>query len=72
MASFISGKSDMRWLKQVHLPKISLKKFKSAMIYGNEDCPSKVELYRSADPSTRAQKVVYKARGKSCRLKRAR
>ena len=69
---FITGKEDMRWLKSTHLPKLSLKKFKSAMIHGNEDCPSRVEVYRSSDPSAKAQKVVYKSRGSSCRLRRAR
>lgn len=71
-SSFISGKEDMRWLKTTHLPKLSLKKFKSAVIHGNEDCPTKVEVYRSSDPSATAQKVVYKMKGRSCRLRRAR
>lgn len=67
---FISGREDMRWLKDVHLPRLSVKKFKSAMLYGNEDCPTKVEVYRSENPGMKANKVVFKSKGRSCRLKR--
>lgn len=67
--NFISGREDMAWLRDVHLPKISIKKFKSAMIYGNEDCPTKVALYRSSDPHMNANPVVYRSKG-GCKLRR--
>lgn len=68
--NFITGREDMQWLRDVHLPKLSLKKFKSAMIYGNSDCPEKVALYRSANPGVKASPVVFKRKGSGCRLKK--
>jgi hypothetical protein len=65
----ITGRDDMRWLKDVHLPKLS-SKYKSAVIYGNDDCPSKIEVYGSANPGLTAKKIVFKRKGSSCRLKR--
>lgn len=60
---------DMKWLRDVHIKSLS-SRFRSAVLYGNEDCPAKVELYQSANPSIHAQKIVYKRRGSACRLKR--
>jgi hypothetical protein len=68
----ISGREDMRWLRDVHLPRVSLRRYKSAVLHGSEDCPSRVELYRSSNPSRNAQKIVYVNRGSGCRLKRKR
>ena len=55
--NMISGKEDMGWLADVHVP--AARKFGSAMIYGNEDAPSKIELYRSERPEYTDLPVVY-------------
>jgi hypothetical protein len=68
----ISGREDMRWLRDVHIRGMSLRRYRSAVLHGSEDCPSRVELYRSSNPSIHAQKIVYVRRGSSCRLKRKR
>jgi hypothetical protein len=69
--TLINSRQDMKWLKEVHLPRLS-RRFKSAILHGNEDCPNKVEVYRSDKPSISSKKVVYVRRGSSCRLKRKR
>ena len=51
---FLNTSDDIDWLKSVHLKGIDLpvqyQEFKSAVLYGNEDCPESVDLYVSADP----------------------
>jgi len=51
-STFISDEedeSDMQWLREVHLPNLS-SNFHSAVLYGNEDSPDRIEVYHSADP----------------------
>ena len=47
---FINTIDDMQWLKDVHLLELS-QEYKSAMVYGNEDCPFQIECYLSKDPT---------------------
>lgn len=42
---FIYTEEDMKWLKETHLPDLDLGHKKSAMIYGNEDCPYLIEVF---------------------------
>jgi len=58
----------MRWLRDVHLPRLS-SKFKSAILYGNEDCPAKVSVFRSKDPEVTTPSVTYRAK-RGCKLTR--
>ncbi len=53
--TFLDKPEDMRWLWETHLksfPNIRFGKFelRSASIFGNEDCPSRIELYRKQIP----------------------
>lgn len=48
--TFINTPEDMQWLRDVHFPKLPLK-YKSAVIFGNEDSPSQIQLFEDADPS---------------------
>jgi len=53
--TILNTPEDMRWLWETHLkkfPNVRFGKFefKSASIFGNEDCPSKIELYRKLEP----------------------
>ncbi len=52
--TFLSTRDDMKWLKDVH--KI---KAKSAVLYGNEDAPTKVEAYSMRSPTVSDIPVVY-------------
>jgi len=38
-------RDDFQWLFDVHIKDPSLAKCRSAMIYGNEDCPDKIEVW---------------------------
>jgi hypothetical protein len=57
-SNFISGTEDMNWLRDVHLPGLS-KKFKSALIFGNEDSPDRIQVYHLEDPNVYDQPVIY-------------
>jgi hypothetical protein len=53
----------MIWLWETHLkefPHIRFGRFeyRSASIFGNEDCPSRIELYRKLEPSYRNKPSV--------------
>ena len=45
----IRSKTDMKWLREVHLPKLPAK-YKSAVIYGNEDSPEQIEVFVKKNP----------------------
>jgi hypothetical protein len=45
----INSKDDIQWLKDVHVKNIDLV-FNSAILYGNEDCPIKIELFEKKEP----------------------
>jgi hypothetical protein len=46
---FLNTSEDFNWLRSTHLGGQDLK-FESFVLYGNEDSPTKVELYFSQDP----------------------
>ncbi len=49
--TFLSTKADMDWLFEVHLKhRTDRKKWHSAILTGNEDCPCEVDLYARKDP----------------------
>jgi len=45
----INAPADMRWLRDVHLPGLP-KKFKAAVIHGNEDAPERIDVYSRKNP----------------------
>jgi len=47
----LNGIEDIAWLETTHLKSHInvLGRFNSFMIYGNEDCPIRVELYKRKD-----------------------
>ena len=49
---FLSGPEDMSWLRSVHLHGRG-RKYKSAILVGNEDAPKEVHLYRSIHAGVR-------------------
>lgn len=53
---FINSDEDMKWLRDVHIKDLPAN-VKSAILYGNEDFPDKIEVFEykdaiSGDPST--------------------
>jgi len=46
---------DMKWLADVHIKGADM--FACAIIYGNKDCPTRIELYKVDD--YRCKPVVY-------------
>ena len=41
---------DVLWLRQTHLKDVPTPMFKSAVMFGNEDCPTRLILYHSSNP----------------------
>lgn len=56
--SFLNSSEDMKWLREVHLPKLP-SKYESAVIHGNEDSPSKIEVFRALNPKVNHVPVVF-------------
>jgi len=56
--AFLQEPDDMQWLRDVHLPGLP-KKFHSAMLHGNEDGPTQIDVYESADPNYDDPVVTY-------------
>jgi hypothetical protein len=51
--TFINSTEDMLWLRETHLKlavNCECNHFKSAIIYGNEDCPQMIDLYLETEP----------------------
>ncbi|HSW91035.1 MAG TPA: hypothetical protein VLG09_00105 [Candidatus Saccharimonadales bacterium] len=49
--TFINSADDMEWLRETHLTNLHVESFNSAIIYGNEDSPVKVDLYLDQNPN---------------------
>ncbi len=58
MIVFLQTEEDMEWLRDVHLPNLP-DKYQSAVLTGNEDCPSRVECYERADPLYTDRALVF-------------
>jgi len=58
--TFINTKDDMQWLRDVHLPRLS-KKFKSAILYGNEDYPDEIAVFEKRNPLYTDLAEIYRA-----------
>lgn len=56
--TFLTGREDMKWLRDVHLTKLG-KSYKAAVIYGNEDWPDRIEVYKRAQPDYDDPFVAY-------------
>ena len=56
----INTAEDMRWLREVHLPRLPAK-YKSAIIVGNEDFPDRIEVYARRDPLVTDVPVIFEA-----------
>jgi hypothetical protein len=57
--SMLSTSADMKWLRDVHLPDLDLKKYRSAVLHGNEDYPTRIEVYTSRNPTVDDRPVTY-------------
>ena len=50
MIQFMNSPEDMEWVRYMVEGFENLPKFESAVIYGNEDSPNRIDLYESNDP----------------------
>jgi len=41
---------DLNWLHDVHLPSSAPRVFSCALLYGNEDAPDRVHLWKTSEP----------------------
>ena len=57
MCQFLNHPCDVQWLRDVHLAETT-PAFKSAIIYGNEDAPTKIELYAERMPRYDEQPIT--------------
>ena len=57
---FLNSSDDIDWLFEVHLKSSGLTRslYKSCLLYGNEDSPSKVELYTTTEPTVFDKPIV--------------
>lgn len=54
MQQFMNAPDDVQWLKETALKGVqALPEFQSFILYGNEDAPDRIDLYRSIDPSVK-------------------
>jgi hypothetical protein len=51
---FLNALEDIGWLQTTHLKMFSLS-FNSFIIYGNEDCPQKVEIFKRINPTVNSK-----------------
>ena len=56
--SMIDTDEDMKWLRDVHLPKLPAT-YKSAIIHGNEDYPDRIEVYAKRAPLVTDEPLVF-------------
>jgi len=55
--TFLNTLEDCRWLRETHLADKNLNNanpmpdFKSACLFGNEDCPQEILIYRDKHPT---------------------
>jgi len=48
---FLNDPEDCQWLRDTALRGVQgIKPFQSFILYGNEDCPERLDLYASQDP----------------------
>lgn len=58
MMVFLNTPEDMKWLRDVHLQGLP-PEYESAVVHGNEDSPSKIETFRSLNPSVNEKPAVF-------------
>lgn len=57
---FLNSSEDMKWLRDVHIPGLP-PEYEAAVVHGNEDSPSKIEVYQNANPTIREKPMVFVA-----------
>lgn len=67
--TFLNSAADMKWLREVHLPQVGAGTYKSAILYGNEDWPSRIELFKAKSPRFDDTCVVYEDDGSGAHRK---
>lgn len=55
----LNSDEDMEWLRDVHLPDLP-NEYQSAIIYGNEDAPDRIDVFMAREPTIDDVAVVFK------------
>jgi hypothetical protein len=55
---FLNSPEDMKWLRDVHLQGLP-SEYEAAVVHGNEDSPSKIEVFRSLNPTVNEKPAVF-------------
>jgi hypothetical protein len=58
MMVLLNTPEDMKWLRDVHLRGLP-PEYETAVIHGNEDFPTQIEVYRSANPTVDKIPVIF-------------
>lgn len=61
LQTFINSPDDMRWLRETH--GVNLRGMKSAVVHGNMDAPTMVEVYKSRNPDLHESPAVWSEAG---------
>ena len=54
----LQSREDMEWFRDCHFPELP-KKFRSLMLFGNEDHPEKIHCYERKRPLITDEATVY-------------
>jgi len=69
-SQFYNTIEDLRWILTTHLKDFPCLYFNSFIVYGNEDCPEKVELFKKLNPNYDAKPYATFVIGEDGKLKR--
>lgn len=58
----LNAPEDMKWLRDVHLPDLPTE-YEAAVVHGNEDSPSQIEVYLNPNPTIHEKPMVFVADG---------
>jgi hypothetical protein len=56
--TFLNDPEDITWLRETHIPDLP-QSIRSAVLYGNEDFPKRVDAYEEVDPSLDDRMIMY-------------
>jgi hypothetical protein len=55
---FLNSLEDIGWLISTHLKDKNSPIFNSFILHGNEDCPTKIELFKKQNPSYKTKPIA--------------
>jgi len=65
---FLNHPDDISWLNETHLRDFPPLEFEAFVLSGNEDCPDRLDLYKSAHPEYNTRPVLVLVRDEAGEL----